>query len=59
MTMIGIVLLAVWASLIVAYLLRQQLRGELSDRARPVPPLPWRGAATPSLRSVPLRDRAA
>ena len=57
--MIGIVLLVLWASLVGAYLLRQQLRGELADRARPVPPLPWRGAATTSTRGAQPRERAA
>jgi hypothetical protein len=57
--MIAIVLLVLWASLIVAYLLRQQVRGELSDYARPVPPLPWRGAATTSIRGAQPRERAA
>ena len=56
--MLGIMLVTIWASLTIAYLLRQQLRGELSGRVHSLPPLPWRGAQ-PEQRSGRWQDRAA
>lgn len=59
--MLGEALVAVWIVSTVAYLVRQQLRGDLAAPRRGVPPLPFRGApAAPRPRhSSVRRERAA